>query len=665
MSLFNNLSMRWKLLSMSFLLLVMMAAIAFLAINRLNQAAGRTQELYERHTVGMNAAQEANAAVIASGRAEKNAILASDPAEIDKHVTSARKFLADATGHLEALDTLTDTESGHQENASAITLVESLADEREGVLTLAIADKDAEAVELAASVRAKADQVDEAVTQITDRKLERVAEASSAAQDSAASTRTQLIAITVVAALVGLGAAAFVAWKVSSAVSTVRRAAGFIVQGDINQEIPLHQKDEMGRMADAFREMVAYMRDVADSAGEIAKGNLAIDVRRRCEADVIGNALHTMLTNLRELVGNVQRDAEGLGSAADRLNAASGEMAAATGQIAIAITEVTQSATVLSGLSETSAKEVERVGAVSQSVAAAAQQNSAAATESRAEAARMGDRIGTVAETSGRVVTAAESSRAAAQSGAEAVAQAVTSMEAIAGAVARASETVNQLGEYGQQIGDIVKTIDEIAAQTNLLALNAAIEAARAGEQGRGFAVVAENVRSLAERSSDATKEIAALIGKVQAGTSEAVEAMARGVGDVERGREITGHAGSALKAILTSVGEASEQMERIAVDVKSLAQGADRIVQSAESIAVSAGHSAEGASQMADATNKVTDTVVQVSATSQQTSASAEEVSASTEELSAQSQELAATAEQMRGLARELLAAAGRFRLA
>ena len=243
--------------------------------------------------------------------------------------------------------------------------------------------------------------------------------------------------------------------------------------------------------------------------------------------------------------------------------------------------------------------------------------------------------------------------------------EAVRSMESIAGAVERASTTVDQLGEYGQQIGDIVKAIDEIASQTNLLALNAAIEAARAGEQGRGFAVVAENVRSLAERSSGSTKEIAALIAKVQNGTQEAVRAMAVGVEDVEAGRNITSEAGDALESIIVSVQQSAARMKDIASEVEDLATGAGRIVGSAEQIAAMASESAQGASDMANGTTRVTEAIVQVSATSEETSASAEEVSASTEELSAQSEELAATASHLRDMASGLTAATARFKLA
>ena len=90
------------------------------------------------------------------------------------------------------------------------------------------------------------------------------------------------------------------------------------------------------------------------------------------------------------------------------------------------------------------------------------------------------------------------------------------------------SKRIKRLGESSQEIGNIIALIEEIAEQTNILALNASIEASRAGEAGRGFAVVADEVQKLAERSSNATKQIEVLVSTIQSDTNEAVMAMAR-----------------------------------------------------------------------------------------------------------------------------------------
>lgn len=138
-------------------------------------------------------------------------------------------------------------------------------------------------------------------------------------------------------------------------------------------------------------------------------------------------------------------------------------------------------------------------------------------------------------------------------------------MENIAQRVNVSSQTVEGLGKRSDQIGAIVSTIQDIADQTNLLALNAAIEAARAGEQGRGFAVVADEVRALAERTTKATKEIAAMIKAIQSETQSAVSSMSEGVDEVKRGTVETARSGEALEDILNKINELTMQISQVA----------------------------------------------------------------------------------------------------
>ncbi len=428
------------------------------------------------------------------------------------------------------------------------------------------------------------------------------------------------------------------------------------------------------------------LTDLETGMGALADGNLTVGIAPRtakidhCSADEVGRAAASVnkiidkaastigsynraRLSLASLIAAVKKDADAVLDSAQQLGETSRQMALASDQIASAMSEVSGSSVTLAGVAQSSAREVEDLATGADRLAGDARANARSASDSRANAAEIGDRITAVAGKSQDVSSSADVSRAAAVQGAAALRQAIESMQSIAGAVQQTSATVDQLGEYGQQIGDIVKVIDEIAGQTNLLALNAAIEAARAGEQGRGFAVVADNVRTLAERSSQSTKEIAQLVARVRQGTEEAVEAMASSVENVEAGRAITAQAGQALDSIITSVEQSARAMEQIAADVNDLSGGAGRIVASADAIAGLAESSAVSAEGMATGTGRVTAAILQVSAMSEETSAAAEQVSASTEELTAQTQELANTAAHMTRLAVSLDQAARRFR--
>ncbi len=134
--------------------------------------------------------------------------------------------------------------------------------------------------------------------------------------------------------------------------------------------------------------------------------------------------------------------------------------------------------------------------------------------------------------------------------GGETVRSTIQGMDTIREQIQETAKRIKRLGESSQEIGDIVELIDDIADQTNILALNAAMQAAMAGEAGRGFAVVADEVQRLAERSSNATKQIEALVKTIQADTNEAVTSMEASTAGVVKGARLAENAGDALMEI-------------------------------------------------------------------------------------------------------------------
>jgi len=165
-----------------------------------------------------------------------------------------------------------------------------------------------------------------------------------------------------------------------------------------------------------------------------------------------------------------------------------------------------------------------------------------------------------------------------ASNGAGSVHRTIQGMDTIREQIQETAKRIKRLGESSQEIGDIVELIDDIADQTNILALNAAMQAAMAGEAGRGFAVVADEVQRLAERSSNATKQIEALVKTIQADTNEAVSSMEATTTGVVAGAKMSEDAGEALKEIESVSKSISERISKVAASARTQSSAAEKI---------------------------------------------------------------------------------------
>jgi methyl-accepting chemotaxis protein len=331
-------------------------------------------------------------------------------------------------------------------------------------------------------------------------------------------------------------------------------------------------------------------------------------------------------------------------------------------EIAGAVSEVARGAATQTSTMAALNAEIDALGDASEGVARAAAGQAAALDE----AVRATDTVQQALERARAAAASAtergEASLAEAREGTAAVQQTIEAMAAIRDTVRQTAAEIEDLGRQGSQIGAIVQVIDDIAAQTNLLALNAAIEAARAGEQGRGFAVVAENVRSLAERTAVATKEIAALIGAVQGGTRRAVRAMETSMANVDEGAARAERAGAALERIVQGASVVNDEIRRISEAARSVDESVAMVVDILERVAGLARESAGRAAEMTAAAERVRHAVADASAVAQQSAAASQQVSASVEEIAAQVSEIARETQALAGSTAELASFILRF---
>jgi methyl-accepting chemotaxis protein len=381
---------------------------------------------------------------------------------------------------------------------------------------------------------------------------ERMKERVEMAEAQYEGSRTTLIAMSVAALAIGIGAALWISLMISRGLSRAGSLARAVAIGDVSQTIDYKGREEIGDLVAAMNTMCANLRATAGVAGTVAVGDTSVQVKRLSDKDVLGIALETMVANLRTTAGIAGEIAKGnltvqaerlsdrdtlgiaLETMIERLRAVASDVAAAAENVAAGSEQLSASAETLSqGVSEQAASSEE---------ASSSMEEMAANISQNADNASQTEKI------------ARQSSTDAARTG-EAVGKAVVAMRTIA---------------------EKISIVQEIARQTDLLALNAAIEAARAGEHGKGFAVVASEVRKLAERSQAAAAEIGTLSTQTVTVSVEAGEMLARLVPDIQR-------TASLVSEITSASREQNTGAEQINVAIQQLDQVTQQNASAAE----------------------------------------------------------------------------------
>jgi methyl-accepting chemotaxis protein len=425
-----------------------------------------------------------------------------------------------------------------------------------------------------------------------------------------------------------------------------------------------NRQDEIGAIGQAFDGLINYMQGMAEAATTIANNDLTLTVSPNSAKDELGNAFAKMVDGLRDVIGQVAKSANEVTSAAAQLAQASEHSGVAASQIATTIQQVAQgTAQQTSGVTKTSAS-VEQMGRAIDGVAKGAQEQAKAISQASRITSNINTAIGQVANNAQAVTRDSAQAAAYSRDGAKTVKETIIGMEAIRAKVGVSATKVEEMGTRSEEIGAIVETIEDIASQTNLLALNAAIEAARAGEQGKGFAVVADEVRKLAERSSLATKEIAALIKGIQKTVGEAVTAMQASAQEVELGVTRAHSAGEVLDNILGAAESVYKQAEEAGSTAARVGSAAAELVDAVDAVSAVIEQNTAATEEMAANSTELTQAIENIASVSEQNSAAVEEVSASTEEVSAQVEEVSASAASLMDMAQKLQQVVARFKL-
>ena len=524
---FYNLKIATKLLSSYIMLSLLAGVIGWVGVTNIKQIADEDRQMYERINVPISELLAISTSFQRIRVNIRDLISAKTPEDRSKFSGRIKDLRDDLANNAASFEKTIITEEARK-------LFRDLEDARKVYLPLldrtvqmALAGKAAEANAMLSGDMGKASRdVQVAIEKLSARK---VSQAKKMAENNAATAKSS-VQFTIVLAAVGMALAIFLGLFISRVISGPVRelatAADRLALGDVGVLIQADTKDEVGMLANSFRNMVENIKEAAVAAEKVASGDLTVRIKVKSEADLLGTSLESMVKNLIGIVNQVK-------SAADNVAAGSQELSSSS-------EEMSQGAT----------------------------EQSAAAEEASSSMEQMSSNIKQNADNSLQTEKIAVASAADARDGGKAVAETVVAMKQIAGKIS---------------------IIEEIARQTNMLALNAAIEAARAGEHGKGVAVVASEVRKLAERSQEAAGEIAELsISSVDV-AERAGEMLGRMVPDIQRTAELVQEISAASREQDSGAEQINKAIQQLDQVIQQNASACEEIASTSEELAAQA----------------------------------------------------------------------------
>ncbi|HEX9021195.1 MAG TPA: methyl-accepting chemotaxis protein [Nitrospirota bacterium] len=454
----------------------------------------------------------------------------------------------------------------------------------------------------------------------------------------------------------------FIDRRITGPIAEMSKTAGLLALGDLSHEVAVTGGAEIAALGNAIntmssnlREMLSKLKAAGAGLDDAMKMISGATLKLSEGAQVQQEATEQTAMVVNEMVASNKGIAENAGemsqAAADASSSAS-ELASSIGEVASNTSELAVSAEDTASSIEQMIASIRQVSENTDALSASAEQTSSSVTEMSASIKEVEHRAGESARLAEKV------SDDVSDHGMATAAEAIKGMQNIKDAVEATAEVLNRLGKRSQEIGQILKVIDEVTDQTGLLALNAAILASQAGEHGKGFAVVAEEIKDLAERTAASTQEIASLIVSVRDEAAASVQAMGRGLKAVEAGVDLVNVTSDMFEQVADSSRQSAESARAIekatAEQARSVAQITETSLSIAgqiERIAGALQEQRKGSARIAQAADRMRTITRQVKTTAQEQTAGGRQIANAIESVTHQTSQVArSTAEQSQG---------------